>query len=258
MGDWMAWAKILSRLMYPSTLVLLLLFLAFILLLIRRYRSAGLSLLIALALVFLGSSPLVSDVYYRHERQYPPIPIAQSPTADAIVLLAGDISIPIPPRVESQIRGNRSVHTLRLYRAGKAPLIIISGGNVFPQEGFRPEAAYTADLLQEWGIPQSAIIFEGNSRNTRENAMETSRLLKNRQLNRVLLVTSAFHMPRALATFRGLDIDAIPSPSSISAELAQPTLLNWIPSLDGLGTMQSVVHEKVGIFVYRMRGWIDA
>lgn len=258
MNDWVTWAKILSRLMYPSTFVLLLLFLAFVLLLIRRRRGAGLSLLMALVLVFLGSSPLVSDVYHRHERQYPPTPVAQSPTADAIVLLAGDISIPIPPRVESQVRGNRSVHTLRLYRAGKAPLIIVSGGNVFPQEGFRPEAAYTADLLQEWGIPQSAIIFEGKSRSTRENAVETSRLLKNRQLSRVLLVTSAFHMPRALATFRGVGIDAFPSPSSISAELTQPTFMTWIPSLDGLGTIQSVMHEKIGIFVYRMRGWIDA
>jgi len=258
MDDWVTWAKILSRLMYPSTLVLLLVFLAFVLLLIRRRRGAGLSLLMALVLVFLGSSPLISDVYHRHEQQYLPTPVAQSSTADAIVLLAGDVSIPIPPRVESQIRGNRSVHTFRLYRAGKASLIIVSGGNVFRQEGLRPEAAYTADLLQEWGIPQSAIIFEGNSRNTRENAVETSRLLKNRQLNRVLLVTSAFHMPRALAAFRGMGIDAIPSPSSISAESAQPTLLKWIPSLDGLGTMQSVIHEKIGIFVYRMRGWIDA
>ena len=258
MGDWVTWVKILSRLMYPSTLVLLLLLLAFVLLLIRRRRGAGLSLLMALALVFLGSSPLVSNMYYRHERQYPPTPIAQSPTADAIVLLAGDVSIPIPPRVESQVRGNRSIHTLRLYRAGKAPLIIVTGGNVFPQEGLRPESAYTAGLLEEWGVPQSAIIFEGNSRNTRENALETSRLLKNRQLNRVLLVTSAFHMPRALATFRGVGIDAIPSPSSISAELAQPTLLNWIPSLNGLATMQSVMHEKIGIFVYRIRGWIGA
>jgi uncharacterized SAM-binding protein YcdF (DUF218 family) len=256
MDDWVIWAKILSRLMYPSTVVLLLLFLTFFLLLIRRRRGAGLSLFIALALVFLGSSPLVSEVYHRHERQYLPTPVAQSPTADAIVVLAGDISIPIPPRVESQIRGNRSVHTFRLYRAGKAPLIIVSGGNVFPEEGLRPEAAYTADLLQEWGIPQSAIIFEGNSRNTRENAVETLRLLKNRQLNRVLLVTSAFHMPRALASFRGVGINAIPSPSSISAESSQPALLNWIPSLDGLGTTRSVVHEKIGILVYRMRGWI--
>ena len=258
MDDWVTWTKILSRLMYPSTLELLLLILAFVLLLIRRRRGAGLSLLIALVLVFLGSSPIVSGIHDRHERQYPPTPVAQSPTADAIVLLAGDVSIPIPPRVESQVRGNRSVHTLRLYRAGKAPLIIVSGGNVFSQEGFRPEAAYTADLLEEWGIPQSAIIFEGNSRNTRENAVETSRLLKNRQLTRVLLVTSAFHMPRALATFPGVGIDAIPSSSSIGAELAQPTLLNWIPSLNGLETMQSVVHEKIGIFIYRIRGWIDA
>ena len=82
--------------------------------------------------------------------------------------------------------------------------------------------------------------------------------LKNRHLGRVLLVTTAFHMPRALGTFHGVGIEAIPSPSSISAEMAQPRLLNWIPSLDGLGTMQSLVHEKLGIFVYRMRGWIDA
>ena len=258
MDDWVTWAKILSRLMYPSTLVLMLLFFAFFLLLMRHRRGAGLSLLIALVLVFLSSSPIVSGIHDRHERQYPPTPVAQSPTADAIVLLAGDVSIPIPPRVESQVGGNRSIHTFRLYSAGKAPLIIVSGGNVFSQEGFRPEAAYTADLLEEWGVPESAIIFEGNSRNTRENALETSRLLKNRQLNRVLLVTSAFHMPRALATFRGVGIDAIPSPSSISAELAQPTLLNWIPSLNGLATMQSVMHEKIGIFVYRIRGWIGA
>jgi uncharacterized SAM-binding protein YcdF (DUF218 family) len=256
MGDWVTWVKILSRLMYPSTLVMFLLFLAFVLLVIRRRRGAGVFLFVSLALVFLGSSPLVSDVYHRHERQYLPIPVQQSPVADAIVLLAGDISIPIPPRVESQVRGNRSVHAFRLYRAGKAPMIIISGGNVFSQEGLRPEAAYTADLLEEWGIPKNVIIFEGDSRNTRENALETSKLLRNKQLDRVLLVTSAFHMPRALATFKGVGIDAIPSPSSISAGLAQPTLLNWIPSLDGLGTIQSVMHEKIGIFVYRMRGWI--
>ena len=113
--------------------------------------------------------------------------------------------------------------------AGKAPLIIVSGGNVFLQEGIRPESAYTADLLQEWGIPQSAIIFEGNSRNTRENAVETSRLLKNRQLNRVLLVTSAFHMPRALATFRAVGIDAIPSPSSISADIGPANVAKLDP-----------------------------
>ena len=257
MDDWVAWSKLLSRLISPSTHVLLFLLLAFVFLIIRRRLASVLSLLIVLTLVFVSSSPLVSDAYDRHERQFPPTAVEETPIADVIVLLAGDVSIPIPPRVESQIRGNRSVHAVRLYRAGRAPLIIVSGGNVFPQQGFRSEAAYTADLLHELGVPQSAIIFEGNSRNTRENAVEVSKILKRRQLNRVLIVTSAFHMPRALGAFRAVGVDAIPSSSSIGAELKQPTLLNWIPSLDGLNTMQSIMHETIGIFVYRMRGWLD-
>tara|TARA_B100000029_G_C17562332_1_gene953812 strand:- start:1275 stop:1757 length:483 start_codon:yes stop_codon:yes gene_type:complete len=159
--------------------------------------------------------------------------------------------------MESEVQGNRSIHALRLYRAGKAPLIIISGGNVFSQDSLKPEAAYTAELLQDWGIPPSVIIFEGNSRNTRENALETAKLLNNRGLKRILLVTTAFHMPRAIGAFRAVGIDAVPAPSSISAELQEPTILHWIPSLDGLGRVQRLMHEKIGIFVYRIRGWVS-
>jgi uncharacterized SAM-binding protein YcdF (DUF218 family) len=146
---------------------------------------------------------------------------------------------------------------MRLYQAGKAPLIIVSGGNVFPQEGLRSESAYTAELLEEWGIPRDTILIEENSRSTRENALETARLLRERKLDRALLVTSAFHMPRALATFRTAGINAIPSPSSISAKLAYPKILDWIPSLEGLGELKRVMNEKLGILVYRRRGWIE-
>ena len=258
MTDWVTWSNVLGRLAYPSTVILLLVLLAFISLLLRRRKVAGSALFVALGLVFLCSSPIISELYSNHERTYLPIPIDKYPTVEAIVILAGDVGIPAAPRIESQVHGNRSIHALRLYRAGKAPLIIISGGNVFSQDSLRPEAAYTADLLEEWGIPPSAIIFEGNSRNTRENAVETAKLLNNRGLMRVLLVTTAFHMPRAIGAFRAVGIDAIPAPSSISAKLHEPTVLHWIPSLDGLGTMQRLMHEKIGIFVYRMRGWVSS
>jgi len=218
---------------------------------------AGSALFVALGLVFLCSSPIISELYSSHERTYLPIPIHKYPTAEAIVILAGDVGIPVSPRMESEVQGNRSIHALRLYRAGKAPLIIISGGNVFSQDSLKPEAAYTAELLQDWGIPPSVIIFEGNSRNTRENALETAKLLNNRGLKRILLVTTAFHMPRAIGAFRAVGIDAVPAPSSISAELQEPTILHWIPSLDGLGRVQRLMHEKIGIFVYRIRGWVS-
>ena len=187
-----------------------------------------------------------------------PVPIAQSPRAGAIVVLGGDIGLPLTPRISSQIGGNRALHAFRLFTANKSKLIIVSGGNVFSQQGVEPEAYYTSELLKEWGIPSEAVLFEGHSRNTYENAMETKKLLKARQIDKILLITSAFHMPRALATFRTAGINAIPSPSSYSiVNYARPQLLDWLPSLGNLGKMQAVIREKLGILVYQYRGWIS-
>ena len=112
-------------------------------------------------------------------------------------------------------------------------------------------------MLKEWGIPGEVILIEGRSRNTYENALETKQILKDKQIDKILLVTSAFHMPRALATFRTVGIDAVPSPSSYSiVDYVRPRILDWVPSVGNLVRMQAVIHEKLGILVYRYRGWI--
>jgi uncharacterized SAM-binding protein YcdF (DUF218 family) len=250
-------SKLLAQLVYPANIVLWLMIVAFVLILLRHTKSAGFSLFLAIAAVFVGSSPIALALYQAHERQYLPIAIDTTSVADAIVLLAGDVGIPASPRVETQIHGNRVIHSLRLYRAGKAPLVIVSGGNVFSQQGLESEAEYTARLLEEFGVPREAIVLDRVSRNTRENALETARLVGKHGLGKVLLVTSAFHMPRAVASFQSVGIKVIPSPSSISAELARPRVLDWIPTMDGLDSLKSLVHEKLGILVYRARGWIN-
>ena len=174
-----------------------------------------------------------------------PVPIAQSPIVGAIVVLGGDIGLPLTPRISSQIGGNRALHAFRLFTANKSKFIIISGGNVFPQRGVEPEAYYTSEILKEWGIPSEAILIEGRSRNTYENAIETKKLLNARQIDKILLITSAFHMPRALATFRTAGIDATPSPSSYSiVNYSRPQILDWIPSIGNLGRIQVVIREE--------------
>jgi len=255
--DWILLSKALPHLVYPSTVVLLLFGVAYGLLLVGRRRWVIIFMSLAFSIIVLGSLPMVSSIYQKHERLYPPVSMAETSEADAIVLLGGDVSIPAPPRVETQVRGNRVIHAMRLYHAGKAPFVIITGGNIFPQEGLQSEAEYTASLLEELGVPRDAIIIEGTSRNTRENSIEIARILTEQSLDHILLVTDAFHMPRALATFRTLGVNVTPSTASISAELQQPELLDWIPSLDGLNTLKSVIHENLGIVVYRARGWID-
>ena len=256
MTDWLTLSKLLPQVIYPTNLIIWLMLLAFFLLLFRRGFAAGLSLFVALLIVFVGSSPLTENLYQRYQAKFPPIPIYESLLADAIVILSGEVAVPLPPRVESQIGGNRLLHAFRLYKAGKAPLIIISGGNAFPQKDLLSEAAYSSDILVEWGIPEESIVVEGNSRNTRENAQETAEILRELEIKNVLLVTSALHMPRALLTFRSAGVDAVPSSSSVGSQSEHPAILDWLPSVSGLGKIEAVLHESLGILVYRLRGWI--
>ena len=137
--------------------------------------------------------------------------------------------------------------------------ILITGGNAFPQDGVLPEAHYTARILQEWGVPEAALIVEQQSRNTRQNATASAQLLKKRGLRRVLLVTSAQHMPRAAGTFRTLGLDILPSPTDFRAvEWNQPKLLDWIPTLEGFYRFGRAFREYLGLAVYRYRGWISS
>jgi uncharacterized SAM-binding protein YcdF (DUF218 family) len=156
---------------------------------------------------------------------------------------------------------DRILYAARLYRAAKAPMIIVAGGNVFPQPGVKPESFYVAQLLQEWGVPKRAIITEGNSRNTYQNALESKRILEKRDIGKILLVTSALHMPRALAVFQSLGIDAIPAVTDI--RIAQydlpdthPVVLDWLPNVQSLLLTTLAIKEHLGMWVYRWLGWI--
>ncbi len=258
MIEWLTISKLLPQLIYPFSLILGFLGVGCLLIAARQLKIGLRLFYLAFATALVSGSPLSSELYRRHEVQFLPVEPDQLPVVDAIVLLGGDIDLPLYPRVDSEIRGNRTLHTFRLYKAGKAKLILISGGNVFPQTNVYGESYYSAALLGEWGIPNNAIVVEPNSRNTYENAVETKKLLESLQVDKILLVTSAFHMPRALATFRTVGIDAIPAPSSyLTVNVSKPAIFKWIPSLSNLGRMQLVIHEKLGILVYRYRGWIS-
>ena len=122
----------------------------------------------------------------------------------------------------------------------------------------RAEVVYGKAILANWGIPEDAIMVETKSRNTHQNAIHSLETLKGQGIDKILLVTNAFHMPRAAAVFRHVGFDVIPSSSSLSVtDYRRPKLLDWWPSLSNLGKAQAVLREKLGLFVYRFRGWID-
>jgi uncharacterized SAM-binding protein YcdF (DUF218 family) len=110
----------------------------------------------------------------------------------------------------------------------------------------------------------SAILEESASRNSHENAAYTSRLLLAHNQRRVLLVTSAITMQRALAAFWHEGIDAIPAPTDFTTPLdensrtgvSEVDALNLLPDPHHLGESSAALHEYLGLALYRLAGWI--
>ncbi len=253
--------KVLAQLLYPVSLSLWLALLGVVLAWCGYRLGGSCAILTAIAVLWLAAAPVFSD-YLRGslERRYPPTSVEQTPTAEAIVVLSGAIGVVQPPRLTPDLGGaaDRVLHAARLYRGGKAPIVIASGGGVAWFGSSTPEARPIADLLHEWNVPRAAIFLETQSLNTYQNAVETKRLLDTRDLDTLLLVTSALHMRRALATFRAAGINAIPGPTDF--EVVEPearTVLDWLPDAGALAGTTRALKEYLGFVVYQLRGWLS-
>jgi uncharacterized SAM-binding protein YcdF (DUF218 family) len=147
---------------------------------------------------------------------------------------------------------------MRLYRAGKAPLILATGGDspLSRQNRNMHEAEVMRTMLEEWGVPESAILVEDRSINTHENALFAHDILKARSINHIILVTSATHMPRASATFRKVGFAVETAPADFTTGWAeQAAVFGWLPASGALTNSSIAIREWIGIWVYRLRGW---
>ncbi len=251
-------SKALSLLIHPLVGALLLLTAGWTL--AWRWPRVGQVVMGAgLLVLIVPSLPPVADALYRQlEQAHPPVAARALPAADAIVVLGGGLSAPVPPRVDPDFNdaADRIVHAFRLYQAERAPRIIVSGGRL-PWADTPPEAFTLRRVLMQWGVPESAIWTEPESATTYENAQRTAALLRERDLDRVLLVTSAAHMPRALAVFCTAGVPAIPAPTDHRVVNSPRSVLGYVPSAAALSRSTGALREYVGYVVYRLRGWID-
>ena len=258
-------SKLLPLFIYPLGLSCILLIVA---LFLSYKRSPWVFIPVSLALLILliaGNSKVSDRLIKSLEWQY--LPREQMPQAEAIVILGGatrDIHYPriIPDMNE---RGDRLLYGAKLYKDGAAPLIILSGGRIQWFGGAHSEAKDMAMILQLMGIPSEAMVLEPNSLNTYQNAAYTKKILQEKGITKILLVTSAMHMPRSLAIFQKQGIEAIPAPTDFLISERNFTevnysfeskLLSFIPSSENLQHTTSAIKEYVGTVIYRWRGWL--
>lgn len=256
-------SKFLPLFVYPLGIACLLLVVA-IATLWKRPRITALSLVGSLTLLVIAGNPAVAQaLLWSLESQN--LPSAPLPEAAAIVVLGGaTYSADFPrPWVELTEAGDRLLYAAKLYRQGNAPLVILSGGRVPWLGGSRPEAADMATVITTMGVPISAIRQDDRSFNTYENAVNVRQILNAEKIPPpVLLVTSAFHMPRALAIFRHLGMVVIAAPTDFrsgptpGSQSLRRALLSLFPDAAALAQSTLALKEYLGWITYRLQGWL--
>ncbi|MGH8214304.1 MAG: YdcF family protein [Rhodanobacteraceae bacterium] len=222
-----------------------------LLLALRRYRTAVLLVLLAAGWTWLCATPAFATWLHQGlQNRYPPRMAADYPAAQAIVVLGGsDLLRPSRHgRVDAaSAPPSRVGFGLRLYRAGRAPVVLLSGGD--------GAALRMAAALRGQGVPASALKAETRSSNTHQNALFSAAILQGRHKQRILLVTSPMDMPRAAASFGREGLTVIPAPVPYDPRWLGETQHDWWPQHRALYLTSRCLHEILGLWAYKLLGW---
>jgi uncharacterized SAM-binding protein YcdF (DUF218 family) len=226
-----------------------------------RQRIATGAALLALLLLVAFSSPRVSNALLRSlERDAPAsfLRLGKGEPYDAVIVLSGllDAEATESAGAPNYTEGVDRLHAgFDLLRTGRARAALLSGGSVDPRIREAVEARVLSRQLQDWGIDGARLVVEDQSRNTRENAVNSARIVRERGWRRLLLVTSAFHMQRAAGAFRaaGLSFDTLP----VDFRSHDPDRFpqSWLPRASCLAQSTLALHEWAGRLAYRARGY---
>jgi uncharacterized SAM-binding protein YcdF (DUF218 family) len=180
-------------------------------------------------------------------------PLSQEPTnVDGIVVLGGAIDAASyykwPGSGYTSAMG-RVVEAARLAKRHPSARLIVAGGPQ-PEQG-HSEADATREVLLDLGVAPERIALEVHSRNTYENALFVKQIAKPTSSEHWLLVTSAFHMPRAMGCFRAVGFPIIAYPVDYKYEDVSTPRLDLF---DGLSELKYAIHEYTGLLVYRLTG----
>ncbi|MGB3389745.1 MAG: YdcF family protein [Pseudaminobacter sp.] len=245
-------SKLFSAFMVPSNLIGLAMLLG-IALFVLRWRKTGGFLLAAAAILLLcvGWSPIGTAALLVLEDRFPQ-PVIDGPVT-GIIALGGSIDTDVTQErgvIAVNDTGERLTKTAELSRRYPDARILLSGGlGDLLLDGEESEAAIARDFLVEIGVPKARIEIEERSRNTCENAVESKVVAAPQPGQKWLLVTSAFHMPRAVACFRAAGFPAIPYPVDFLArrsDLSRPAASVSV----GLYLADLAAHEWLGLLAY--------
>jgi uncharacterized SAM-binding protein YcdF (DUF218 family) len=243
--------RFLSQLAMPPASLALGFIVASMLWFLGRRRGANLVALLAVGETMALSIPTVAAILMRYLEDQARVVTRDRPACcyDYIVVLGGSIGSATPENRFPSLgaSSDRIWQAAMLYREGVAPRIVVTGASLPPQQGGQAvaEAVAMRFFLFQLGVPSEAIVVEDQALNTIENMQLTKALVGN---GRVALVTSAYHMPRAMAYAKSARLNAAAFPVDFSTSQSATSWWDkWIPSVGGIGASAVALHEILAL-----------
>lgn len=241
--------KLLPLLFSPVVVVCLLVLVGVV---SQRRWLAGLGAV----LLWVCASPWFSDALFRTVEQHAVRQSAASmPKADAIVVLGGMLtSTPGAAGVVYEWDDpDRYFGGVELYAAGKAPKLVFTRGKLPWSVTEAAEGDVLRQVALKQGVPEKAVLLTGLVENTYQESVEVRRLLPDANAS-VLLVTSAFHMPRAQALFEAQGLRVQPFPVDFKVSVRSTTAMDYLPDTNALHWTDVAVRELIGRAYYGVLG----
>ncbi len=232
--------KAIQSFLMPSALVFLLAIAGLLLLSKKKQRAGKVFVFLAVFFYYLFSITPVSDFLLMSlEEKYRTISVEDAEQVEKVVLLLGG-------RESDVLRGSE---VLRIWHLSEGDMkVIISGTDPLVETSH--EALAVRNFFINRGVDAEDIIIEGDSRNTRENVINVQNIVEKKPF---FLVTSAFHMERALVEFERLGANPIPAPTDFKRRrVLSYHFFDFIPNAQNLRNADLAVHEHVGTVYYRL------
>jgi len=236
----MIFLKLLQNILMPSTFILLFLIIGF-LLYKKRKKQGKILLFLGVFSYFLFSITPVSDFLLMSlEEKYSTLTPEEVEETDTVVILLGG-------RESDVLRGSEA---LRLWHLSEEDMkIVISGTD--PRTPGSEEAHAVRSFFTQRGVSEKDIIIEGKSHNTRENVENVKEIVGKEKS--FFLVTSAYHMDRAIREFKRLGADPIPAPTDFKRRrVISYGPFDFFPQGDALRKSDLAFHEHIGTLYYRL------
>ena len=240
--------KLLPLIVSPLGVVVLLLVVS----IVCRRRVPGVLGLVVLLVCALPATERA--VWAGLESGYPYRPVEAVPTTGAVVVLSGMLDgTPTSDGTLSQWgeATDRFFAGLDLFRAGKAPVMIFTQGRL-PWSGRALEGGMLARRAVSLGVPESQIMLTGEVANTEDEALAVSDLMGLADIRNLTLVTSSFHMPRAVMIFERAGLSVVPYPTDFRTK-SDLDWTDWVPSARAFGATSLGVREYIGRAYYWVR-----